>query len=471
MNNLLTEAFHPETFRAQAHALVDLLSDHLQQSISGKTEQSQQWASPEERLAFWTKQAANEDFDFLTFVKEIIQQSLQLHHPKYIGHQVGVSVPIATLTTLVGSLLNNGVATYEVGQGAIAIERVVIQKLLQYFGWNEGDGILTSGGTLGNLTALLTARSIQAQKADSQEFKQLALMVSEESHYCIDRAVKTMGWGEKGIIKVPTNEHFQMRTELLPDLLRTARQNGQHVMAVVGSACTTSTGSFDNLEAIADFCEANNLWFHVDGAHGASAIFSEPHRSLIKGIERADSFIMDFHKMLLTPSLTTAVFYKKAYQSYATFAQKAQYLWQNQEELEWFHPGKRTFECTKLMMGLRIYTVMKAYGIKLWSDYVERMFNLGQQFGELIEASPHFELATPPNCNIVCFRYTDCSEAKLNECNAFLRQHILEQGEFYMVQTTLRGAVYLRTTLMNPFTTMDDLKLLLKRIETGAGLW
>lgn len=471
MNNLLNEAFHHETFRTQGHALVDLLADHLQQSISGSTKQSQQWASPEERLAFWEADFASNDFDLLSFAKAIIDQSLHLHHPKYVGHQVGVSVPIATLTTLVGSLLNNGVATYEVGQGAIAIERIVIQELLQYFGWKNGDGVLTSGGTLGNLTALLTARNIQMQEVNHQETTQLALLVSEESHYCIDRAVRTMGWGEKGIIKVPTNDHFQMRTNLLPELLKKAQQNGQHVIAIVGSACTTSSGSFDDLEAIADFCEANNLWFHVDGAHGASAIFSESHRSLIKGIERADSFIMDFHKMLLIPSLTTAVFYKNANQSYATFAQKAQYLWQNQEELEWFHLGKRTFECTKLMMSLRVYAVMKAHGVQLWSDYVYKMFDLGRKFGELIQETPHFELATLPSCNIVCFRYTNCRDIELNKCNAFLRQHILEQEEFYMVQTTLRGDLYLRTTLMNPFTSLEDLKQLLERIKEGASLW
>ncbi|MEM8523876.1 MAG: aminotransferase class I/II-fold pyridoxal phosphate-dependent enzyme [Bacteroidota bacterium] len=449
--------------------MINLLADHLENSTTGKTQHSQKWASPNERLEFWQKEWEKEGFDLAVFTEQILEQSLHLHHPKCIGHQVGVSAPITVLMSLVSSLLNNGMAIYEVGQAATVIEQLVIQKIVSRFGFGENTGgVLTSGGTLGNLTALITARNVKAKGEvwRNGQQQQFGVMVSEEAHYCVDRAVKTMGWGEQGAIKVPVNQQFKMEIELLPDLLTKAKAQNIQVVAVVGSACSTSTGSFDDLTAIADFCEENDLWFHVDGAHGGAAIFSDKYRHLLKGIDRADSVIMDFHKMLLTPALTTGLFYKNAQHSYQTFAQKAHYLWSNSESEEWYNLGKRTYECTKLMMSLKLYALLKTHGFELWEKYTERAFDLGQQFAELIKNTPDFELAIQPNCNIVCFRYLGGDD--LNRLNEKIRYQLLEEGEFYIVKTQLQNKTYLRTTLMSPFTTIEHLRLLLERIVAIA---
>ncbi|MEL6944791.1 MAG: pyridoxal-dependent decarboxylase, partial [Bacteroidota bacterium] len=436
MKDIIQTAFDADTFRAQGHQLIDLLANHLENSTTGKTTHAQKWGTPSKRLHFWEAEWEKEGFDLNTFTQQILEQSLHLHHPKYVGHQVGVSAPITVLMSMISSMLNNGMAIYEVGQAATVIEQLVMKQVATRFGFGSNSGgILTSGGTLGNLTALITARNVKAQGSvwKNGQQQQLAIMVSEEAHYCVDRAVRTMGWGEQGIIKVPVNEAFRMKTAVLPDLLAKAKSQNIQVIAVVGSACSTSTGSFDDLGAIADFCEANDLWFHVDGAHGGAAIFSDEHRHLLAGIERADSIIMDFHKMLLTPALTTGVFYKNAQQSYQTFAQKAHYLWSNSESAEWYNLGKRTYECTKLMMSIKLYAILKAHGFELWEQYVKRTFELGKQFADLIQETPNFELALEPDCNIVCFRYLVNQD--LNQLNSAIRQQLLEEGEFYLVQT------------------------------------
>ncbi|MEM9886015.1 MAG: aminotransferase class I/II-fold pyridoxal phosphate-dependent enzyme [Bacteroidota bacterium] len=467
MSNTIQKAFDPTSFRKAGHELIDLLADHLQNSIHGKTSHSQKWQSPSERIDFWEKEIAKEDFDLADFTQKILDQSLHLHHPKYIGHQVGIPAPIAALMGLLSNLINNGMAIYEVGQAAVSIEHLVIKQITDYFGFgDQAGGLLTSGGTLGNLTALLTARNTKTIIEKVEVTQQLAVMVSEEAHYCVERAVQTMGLGEQGIIKVPVDENFRMCTDLLEPLLEKAQSQQIQVFAVVGSACSTSTGSFDDLEAIARFCQKYQLWFHVDGAHGAAAIFSDCYKYLVKGIEQADSFIMDFHKMLLTPALTTGLFYKNVQHSYQTFAQKAQYLWSAPNELEWYNIGKRSYECTKLMMSLRVYSILKTQGMQLWSDYINQTFNLAKSFADLLQRSPDFELATMPSCNIVCFRYLGADN--LNELNNYIRQQILEAGEFYIVKTTLKDQVYLRTTLMNPFTRLEDLELLLRRVRSIA---
>jgi L-2,4-diaminobutyrate decarboxylase len=257
-----------------------------------------------------------------------------------------------------------------------------------------------------------------------------------------------------------------MRTDLLEDYYQKAQAEGLTVIAVVGSACATSTGSFDNLEAIGEFCRKNNLWFHVDGAHGGALAFSDAYRHLLKGIQSADSVAMDFHKMLLAPAITTALIFSDGNNGYHTFHQRAQYLWADAEQVEWYNLAKRTFECTKQMMSLKVFAVMYSHGLELWDAYVTQMCDLGKTMADLVTQRADFELAVTPQCNIVCFRYVPPGVApeSLNALNQAIRQQIIEKGDFYIVQTILRGNAYLRVTLANPFTSKEDLETLLNEV-------
>ncbi len=473
MEKHIKKAYEPHHFREQGHQLIDLLADYLQ-TVQDNPDSLEaiHWKEPEEMLKNWSlDEEEPRENNWLNFYKKVLDTSVHVHHPKYMGHQISPTAPVAALAGFLGDFLNNGMGVYEMGVTSTTLERIVIKKVAGQMGFGpKAGGFLTSGGTLGNLTALLCARSRMANRNIWQEGggTQLALMVSEQAHYCVDRAVRIMGWGEGGIIKVPANEQFQMRTELLPELLEKAEAEGRKVIAVVGSACTTSTGSFDDLNAIGRFCKEKGLWFHIDGAHGAAAVFSEKYSSLVSGLEKADSVVMDFHKMLLTPSITTALVFKKEEDTYRTFAQKAQYLWNTEEDREWFNLAKRTFECTKLMLSIKVYSILKVYGTELWDEYVTKVMDTGIRFGQLVEAHPQFELAVLPECNIVCFRHRPVGmmvSEELNEWNENLRQRLLEEGKFYIVKTNLEGNLWLRCTFTNPFTTEADLTSLLAELE------
>jgi L-2,4-diaminobutyrate decarboxylase len=332
---------------------------------------------------------------------------------------------------------------------------------------SQSGGFLTSGGTLANLTALLAARAAKAPDdvwTVGNGSAKLAVMVSEEAHYCVDRAVRVMGLGDAGIIKVPINDRYQMRTELLESLLEDAQNQGIEVFCVVASACSTSTGSYDDLEAIADFCQKHDIWLHVDGAHGGAVVFSDKYKHLVNGLSRADSTIIDLHKMMMMPALATAVIFKNGNDGYQTFHQKAQYLWDNPESSDWFNSGKRTFECTKLMMSVKIYVTLRIYGLQLLSDNVDILHDLAADFAKLIQQNPQFELAVWPQSNIVCFRFLGNGSQDLNKLNALIRKNILHEGDFYIVQTLLNGQTYLRVSLMNPLSTIQDLMALLEYI-------
>jgi len=471
--DLLQQAYDPSSFRKEGHRLVDLLADYL--------ETAQKGGSDLPVMPSYEPDALHEEYR-LDKIKSpdlfsrVLADSIHVHHPRYVGHQVCPPIPMTALAGLIGDLLNNGMGVYEMGQAANAIEREVVRNVAQQMDMGpEAGGFLTSGGTLGNLTALLTARSL---KADTRVWteghtEKLALMVSEQAHYCVDRAVRILGWGEEGIIKVPVDSDYRMRTDQLPELFRQAEDRGIRVIAVVGSACSTATGSFDDLEAIAEFCRKEDLWFHVDGAHGGALAYSSKYRSRIRGIERADSVVMDFHKMLLTQALTTALIYRNHRHAYATFQQKAEYLWSRQEAPEWFNPAKRTFECTKVMMGLRPYLLLHTYGPQIFDQYLTRVMDLTRAFADLVRKEPHFELALDPQCNILCFRFRkEGMEMEANnELNSTIRQEIIDSGKFYLVQTQLQGTLWLRCTFTNPFTTVEHFSALLEEIRKRGIQW
>jgi len=469
--SLLQQLYDSDDFRETGRRIIDQLSVHTNDTTSKEEKKTISWNDPTHELEYWKGFLRNGDKDH--FIEEILKRTTHTHNPKYLGHQVAATAPITALTSVVSALLNNGMAVYEMGMAPSAIEKVVVDEVCAKIGYSaESGGLLTSGGTLANLTALVSARKAKASYDVWNEGLKtpLAIMVCEEAHYCVDRAAKIMGLGEKGIIKIPAKKNFSMDVSLLGTYYEKAIAQGMEVFAIIGSAPSTATGAYDDLEAIGQFAKDKNLWFHVDGAHGGAAIYSERYQHLVRGVEMADSMVIDGHKMMLMPALTTALLFKDKKHMQNTFSQKADYLLEDVPEDDWINSGKKTFECTKTMMCLHWFVLLHFYGEQLFDEFVTRQYDLAQEFAKMLEVHPHFELATWPQSNILCFRWVERgkSDEELNVLNAKVRQLLLEDGTFYIVQTKLNGIHYLRTSLMNPFTTKDDLGELLKKIKTSV---
>ena len=465
-SSILEKVYSPSEFELLGRRILKELSEHLSNTIQEKNDKTIEWNTPEKELQFWTDFLENGRKE--SFISEILNRTTHTHNPKYVGHQVAAPSPITALTSMVSSILNNGMAVYEMGMSPSAIERIVTDKVCQKIGYDANSGgFLTSGGTLANLTALLSARKaiVNHDVWNKGHNGQLGIMVCEEAHYCVDRAARIMGLGEQGIVKVPADENFSMNTNVLEKHFEEAKEKGIEIFAVIGSAPSTATGAYDDLQAIAQFAESNQIWFHVDGAHGGAAIYSDKYKTLIEGIEKADSVVIDGHKMMLMPTITTGILFKDKRHAQHTFSQQADYLLNDTAEDQWYQSGKKTFECTKTMMSLHWYVLLKFYGEEVFDEFVTRQYDLAQEFAQLLKNHPNFELAIWPQSNILCFRIVDESKSdlELNEINMTVRQQLLEDGEYYLVQTKLRGIHYLRTTLMNPFTTINHLELLMAK--------
>ena len=236
-------------------------------------------------------------------------------------------------------------------------------------------------------------------------------------------------------------------------------------MAVIANACATSTGLYDPLDEIGQFCNENALWFHVDGAHGASALLSDNQKTLMKGHQRADSLIWDTHKMLRTSTLCAAVLYKDARNLTNTFQQKGSYIFHDKEKLG-FDLMPNSIECTKSGMGTKLFWVLAAEGEKGISEYIDRQYDITKIFHEIISQDLDFECPYFPESNIICFRYTSGPDS--NDFQLRIRNEIVKSGEYYITSTEVSGVRYLRLTVMNALTNESHIKQLLEKLKIIA---
>ncbi len=478
---MLTDPYDPELFRRHGHQVVEALATYLGSALAGEPpvldlhaplELAQQYQD-----SLPLDSTDDPDAELSRCLSQIIRQSIHLHHPGYMGHQLPPVLPLAALGDLISSLLNNSAAVHEMAQAGTQIERQVIRWLCASVGWaQDSDGVLTSGGSLGNLTALLAARNLATQgsawRLGLRAGPPLALLLSDQAHYSLARAAGVLGLGQESVVAIPTDNRFRADVSALARLYRQTVQEGKKVIAIVGSAGTTATGSFDPLREMGEFCKQKGVWFHIDGAHGASALFSEKYRSLTEGIELASSLVWDVHKMLFAPSLVTAVLFRHREDNYGAFSQDASYLFARRPEEADFDLALRTLECTKRTMGIKLWIALRVHGAKSIGQMVTKTFDLAREFAALLDAQPDFELATEPASNILCFRHVPAAlkalenaSEKLDAHQLQLRRKVVTSGKHFLVHTVLRNRVYLRTTLMNPRTTIADLEGLIQTIR------
>ena len=469
--DLIKEAYSSKNFREEAYKLIDLIADSMDQTMNAEQTETIHWCSPEEQLNFWQNDFKEQPDNALDiFWKNLFTHSVNGHSHGYMGHQVAVTPALTVLTNAAIAYLNNTTTVYEMGMTANAMEKTIINYLAKEFSYaDDSTGVITSGGSLGNLTALITART--SSGISESDYSRLAIIVSEDAHYSVERAAEIMGIPSDNIFKVKSDPAHKISIQLLEETYQSALEQNKIIFCIVGCAGTTAVGAYDDLNKMADFAETHHIWFHVDGAHGAAVIFSNKYRYLIKGIDRSDSLVMDFHKMLMTPGISTIVLYNSRKQKINEFSPSASYLWQNQQSEEWYNSAKHTLECTKPITILHTYAILKRYGSELYNQHVTYLYDLGEKFASMVLERNTFELAVTPESNIVCFRYKPLHPQEtdeLNQLNASIYQKLLEDGEFYLVNTSIKDIFYLRVSLMNPLTTADDIQRLLDKIEVIA---
>ena len=474
--NQLEEVYDPENFKQLGYQLIDVLAASLHASKTQK-ENVLSEHTPHQLLSEWPLQHGKISSDEMQNVfHKIAASSMHIHHPHYAGHQNAVTVPLAALGQFIAATLNNATGIFQMGPVHSVMEKRVVDWMCEKIGYgSDASGFLTSGGSLANLTALLAARQVMSDNIWENGVKDqanLCILVSDQAHYSARRVMQIMGFGKENIVIVKTNKNFQIaESAQLEEAYFAALEKSLKPIAVVGSATNTGPGTFDDLNVIAEFCQRNNLWFHVDAAHGGTTLLSKKYKELLSGIEKADSVIWDLHKTLLMPGIATAVLFKKAAHSLQAFKHNAPYLAykaKQQKEIEdcWDENINRTFECTKPPMATGLYLALSCYGEEFFGNYIDYAFDLAKEFSEkLINAG--FEILLTPQSNIVNFRYL-ANQPDLNVLQEDIFYKLNQSGKFFIVKTKFDNKTYLRTSLMNPMTTIQDLEELIVTIKKIA---
>lgn len=474
------EAYRADQFQQQSNVWAATLYEHLSSVMGGHTNVLN-WTEPSEAVVKAESALLETVHDgstvdrFQMLIQTMLDHGQNLHHPGYVGHQVPASIPVAGLFDAVGSITNQPMAIYEMGPWATAVEHALLRKLSELVGWNPetSSGLLTHGGSLANLTALLTARNIAVPDCWASGCPQNAVIVAhEDAHYCVARSAGILGMGTKQIRKVALDSDRRMDPDDLRLVLKKCQAAEETVVAVVAVACATPTGVFDRLPAIADVCEEFNVWLHVDAAHGGGVLMSTTHRHLTEGIDRADSIVWDAHKMLFVPALCAAVLYRKQEHQYVAFQQDAPYLFNSDDAgVAVYDSGIRTVECTKRACGFGLWGTWSLFGREVFEQIVDKVFALAQFASDELDRSKDFERPFLRESNIIVYRHLPASieTAPQNVQNLFqirLRERMVRTGDFYIVQTMIDGVIYLRMVVMNPMTTQEDLTRLFEVLRS-----
>ncbi len=476
----IAAAYDPALFKAAGDRLVGLLADNLE-----RVQQSRgsvlPWVDPPEAIAqapaLLSSDPAPLVDHFSRLVETMLGRGLNLHDPRYIGHQVPAPVPLAGLFDSVGAVTNQVMAIYEMGPWATAVEQAMVRELGEAIGWAPDSfaGAVTHGGSLANLTALLTARNLALDHAwdgglasvDAQP----VLLAHADSHYSVARAAGILGLGSRHIVRVALDARGRMDPVCLEAELARMRTEKRPVVAVVACACATPIGAFDPLENIAAICRRYGVWLHVDAAHGGAAALSERHRHLVAGLELADSVVWDAHKMLFVPGLCAFVLYRDKDRRFDAFQQDAPYLFDPAAPgLAEYDSGVRTVECTKRAAAFGLWGIWALFGRRLFADMVDVTFALGRTFYDKLSAADDFEPLHDPQCNIVVFRHVPpglrgATPGEIGDFQLELRRRLIESGEFYIVPSKPDGIGALRVTIINPLTTPAHLDRLMDALR------
>jgi len=394
---------------------------------------------------------------------QVIPDANHLWHPRYVGHQIAGPLPTAVWTEPVTAALNQSVAVFEMSPVGTVLEHQVISWLCALVGFpSESGGTLTSGGTEATFTGLLAARAAALPDAwtNGVGADPPVLLCGEHAHYAVTRAGAQLGIGMRNVLAVRSRD-YKLDPEALADRIAEFARDGRRVMAVVATAGSTATGSFDDLDAVASVCDEHGIWLHVDAAHGGSALLSNTHRERLRGIERVRSLAWDPHKMMLLPSQAGTLLVRDARELESAFSQRAPYLFADAHAERSWDQGPRSFMCSRRADVLKLWVALQRYGADALGELYDYFCALARFMFEEIAERADFVALHEPEGNILCFRYVGrggLSNVTLDEVNRELRERYNQSGEGWITATNLDGRRVLRVTLMNPRTTTDDIR-------------
>jgi aromatic-L-amino-acid/L-tryptophan decarboxylase len=373
---------------------------------------------------------------------------------RFLGYIPGGGLYHAALGDYLAAVSNRFAGLYFASPGAVRIENIVIRWLADAVGYpDKAAGNLTSGGSLANLSAIVTARDAFGIKG--QKIGQSVVYVTEHAHHCIDKAFHISGLDACIKRNVRVDANYRMDSEALVKAIVTDKNSGLNPWFIVASAGTTNTGAVDPLRDIGEIASAHQLWFHVDGSYGGLFALCPEGKKVLQGIHASDSIVLDPHKALFLPYGTGAVLIKERQNLYAAFNARADYIQNIIDDIDELSPADLSPELTKHFRGLRVWLALKLIGAATFRAALSEKIHLARYFYEKIKATDGFETGPYPDLSIVTYRYLP----KRGDADAFNQQlveTIQQNGRIFISSTRIDGKLVLRAAILCFRTHLDD---------------
>lgn len=469
-----------DRLRRLGHRMVNDVFAHLESVRSHRVWTPVPDSVRERLLTPLLENGIGEEAAYSEFLRDVMPYGIGNVHPRFWGWVIGSGNPLGALGDLLAAGMN-ATASGLAGSPPL-VEAQVLDWLRELLGYPVGtSGILLSGGSMANIVGLAVGLNERAGFDVAQEGLARAprapvLYASSQTHCSVERGVRLLGLGSRGLRKIPVDADFRIDLEALETAIARDRVAGRQPWAIVGNAGTTNTGAFDDLTALADLAARERLWLHVDGAFGAFAALVPELSPLVRGIERADSLAFDVHKWMVAPIEAGGVFVRDADAHRRAFAVAADYLSPmpgglGQPDIPFSALGP---QLTRGFKALKVWLALKAHGVRPYAELVRRNVQQARLLARLIDDTPQLELMAPVPLNVVCFRFhlPGAGDRALDVLNRSLVVRPQEGGVAAPSHTTLHGCFVIRACITNHRTRDEDLELFVRevvRIGTELG--
>lgn len=451
--------FSPERMREIGYRVVDCLVEHLAtlgtQPVGVK-------GDPAVLISALNEPAPEHATEFETVLAQVQQQILRntmhVNHPRFLAYVPGPSNFISVMADALISGYDVFAGTWLSGSGPAAVELAVLNWLRDACGLPESaGGLFVSGGTMANLTALAVARHVVlADRVDGA-----IVYFSDQAHSSLEKALRLIGFPPSSLRRLPSDLDYRLPVAKLAQQIAEDRAAGMKPFCVIATAGTTNTGAIDPLAELSRLCREQKLWLHVDGAYGAAAAISPRGRHLLAGLELADSLSLDPHKWLFQPFEIGCVLVRDLAHLRDTFRILPEYLTDAHQHSTEFNFTDYGLQLTRSFRALKLWMSIKVFGMASFRAAIERGFALAEFFQERLGRMPGWEIITPAQMAVVCFRYSAADDA----AHLRLVQAIIDDGFAMITSTVLRGRTVLRVCTINPRTTDSDIAAALERLD------